>query len=44
MTYDLETPNQEGVLYNGILFSANFAQAFDPLTGNPMFNVTNVPA
>jgi outer membrane protein assembly factor BamB len=43
MTYDFETANQEGVIYNGILFSANFAQAFDPLTGNPMFNVTNVP-
>jgi outer membrane protein assembly factor BamB len=44
MTYDLETPNQEGVLYNGILFSSNFGRAFDPLTGNPMFNVTGVPS
>ncbi len=44
MTYDFETANQEGVLYNGILFSANFAQAFDPRTGDPMFDVTNVPS
>ncbi len=44
MTYDLETPNQQGVLDNGILFSSNFAQAFDPLTGNSLFNVTGVPS
>jgi hypothetical protein len=44
MTYDLETPNQQGVIYNGILFSSNFAQAFDPLTGNSLFNVTGVPS
>ncbi len=44
MTYDFETANQEGVLYNGILFTANFAQAYDPRTGNAMFNVSNVPS
>lgn len=44
MTYDFETANQEGVLYNGILFSANFANAFDPRTGDPMFSVTGVPS
>lgn len=43
-TYDAETPNQHGVVYNGILFSNNFAQAFDPRTGNLLFNVTNVPS
>jgi outer membrane protein assembly factor BamB len=43
-TYDLETPNQEGVWGNGILFSSNFAQAFDPRNGNSLFNVTSVPS
>ncbi len=43
-TYDLETPNQEGVWGSGILFSANFAQAFDPRNGNSLFNVSAVPS
>ncbi len=42
--YDADTPNQHGVFYEGILFSSNFARAFDPRTGNPLFNVTNVPS
>ncbi len=40
--YDVEDPNQHGV-YPPILFTANFAQAFDGDTGTPLFNVTNVP-
>jgi outer membrane protein assembly factor BamB len=41
--YDLEDPNQHGVL-PAILFTSNFARAFDSATGNPLFNVTNVPS
>jgi hypothetical protein len=40
--YDLEDPNQHGV-FPPILFTANFARAFDAYTGDPLFNVTNVP-
>jgi outer membrane protein assembly factor BamB len=42
--YDMETPNQHGVFYEGILFSNNFGQAFDARTGDPLFTVTNVPS
>ena len=42
MIYDLETPNYHGV-YPAILFTSNFAQAFDADTGKALFNVTNVP-
>ena len=42
--YDADTPNQHGVFYEGMLFTSNFGQAFDPRTGNPLFNVTNVPS
>ena len=42
MIYDLETPNFHGV-YPAILFTSNFAQAFDADTGKALFNVTNVP-
>lgn len=42
--YDADTPNQHGVFYEGILFTSNFGQAFDARTGNPLFNVTNVPS
>jgi outer membrane protein assembly factor BamB len=41
--YDVQDPNQHGV-YNAILFTSNFARAFDADTGNPLFNVTNVPS
>jgi len=41
--YSLQTPNQHGV-YPAILFTANFGQAFDADTGDPLFNVTNVPS
>ena len=42
--YDADLPNQHGVFYSGLLFTANFARAFDPITGTPLFNVTNVPS
>jgi outer membrane protein assembly factor BamB len=42
--YDADTPNQHGVFYEGILFTANFARAFDARTGDPLFNVTGVPS
>ncbi len=41
--YDLEDPNQHGVM-QPILFTSNFARAFDALTGTALFNVTGVPA
>jgi hypothetical protein len=40
--YDLEDPNQHGV-YPPILFTSNFARAFDSDTGIALFNVTGVP-
>jgi len=40
--YDLGTPNYRGV-YPAILFTSNFARAFDAHTGEPLFNVTGVP-
>jgi outer membrane protein assembly factor BamB len=40
----LDTPNQHGILPNGILFSSNFARSYDPTTGQPTpLNVTGVP-
>jgi outer membrane protein assembly factor BamB len=41
--YDVEDENQHGV-YPAILFTANFAQAFDADTGAALFNVTGVPS
>jgi hypothetical protein len=40
--YDVDNPNQHGT-YPPILFTSNFAQAYDAYTGNPLFNVTGVP-
>jgi outer membrane protein assembly factor BamB len=40
---DLETPNFHGVL-PAILFTSNFARAFDAATGEPLFNVTGIPS
>jgi len=37
-----DNPNMHGT-WSGILFTANFERAFDARTGNPMFNVTNIP-
>ena len=40
--YDVHSPNQHGT-YPPILFTSNFARAFDAYTGQPLFNVTGVP-
>ncbi len=41
--YNLWDPDQHGV-FPPMLFTSNFAQGFDAYTGDPMFNVTNVPS
>ena len=41
--YDVQDYNQHGVM-NAILFTTNFARAFDADTGEPLFNVTSVPS
>ena len=43
LIWDVQDPNQHGV-YPAILFTSNFARAFDADTGDPLFNVTNVPS
>ena len=41
----LDTPNQHGILPNGLLFSSNFGRSYDPTTGLPTaLNVTGVPS
>jgi hypothetical protein len=40
--YNVDNQNQHGV-YPPILFTSNFAQAYDAYTGDPLFNVTGVP-
>jgi outer membrane protein assembly factor BamB len=40
--YNLWDPDQHGT-YPPILFTANFARAFDAYTGDQLFNVTGVP-
>lgn len=43
--YALDSPNQHGILPNGLLFTNNFARAYDPRTGIvTTMNVTNVPS
>jgi hypothetical protein len=43
--YDYQTPNQHGVIPNGLLFTSNFAKAIDPVNGLPLaLNITNVPS
>jgi outer membrane protein assembly factor BamB len=42
--YDADTPNQHGVFYEGILFTSNFRQAYDPRTGDQLFSVNGVPS
>jgi hypothetical protein len=48
--FDYESINQHGVIRNGYLWatqragSANNWMAYDPLTGNSVFNETNVPS
>ena len=41
--YNLWNGDQHGT-FPPILFTTNFARAFDAYTGEPMFNVTNVPS
>jgi hypothetical protein len=41
--YNLWNGDQHGT-FPPILFTSNFARAFDAYTGEPMFNVTNVPS
>ncbi|MGA3290819.1 MAG: hypothetical protein ABSD42_11345 [Candidatus Bathyarchaeia archaeon] len=41
--YDSQQPNQKGVM-QPILFTSNFAQAYDAYTGAYLFNVTNIPS
>ncbi len=43
--YDFESGNQHGVLPEGLLFTTNFARAYDPSTGVlTTMNITNVPS
>ena len=43
--YAFDSPNQHGILPNGLLFTNNFARAYDPRTGIvTTMNVTNVPS
>ena len=41
-TYAVHTENTQGVF--AVLYTNNFARAFDPDTGNPLYNVTGVPS
>jgi hypothetical protein len=41
--YAVHTVNTQGVI-QPILYTSNFARAFDADTGNPLYNVTNVPS
>ncbi len=42
--YAYDSMNQHGVVPNGYLWTSNFANAYDPLTGKPLFNMTSVPS
>jgi outer membrane protein assembly factor BamB len=43
--YAFDSPNQHGILPDGLLFTNNFARAYDPSTGIvTTMNVTNVPS
>ncbi len=43
--YAFDTGNQHGVLPEGLLFTSNFARAYDPSTGIvTTMNITNVPS
>jgi hypothetical protein len=41
---DVMHANQHGVIPQGVLFSSNFAQGFNPVSGIWMYNVTDVPS
>ncbi|MEM2107868.1 MAG: PQQ-binding-like beta-propeller repeat protein [Candidatus Bathyarchaeia archaeon] len=40
----IDSPNQHGVIPQGLLWAANFETAYDPLTGRVMYNTTGVPS
>jgi len=42
--YDYESMNQHGVIQNGYLWTSNFGNAIDPMTGLRLFNMTGVPS
>ncbi len=43
--YDFQDPNQHGVLPQGLLYTNNFAKAYEPTTGVPTnTNITDVPS
>jgi hypothetical protein len=43
--YSYDSPNQHGVLPNGLLFTSNFARSYDPSTGIPTtMNITSAPS
>jgi outer membrane protein assembly factor BamB len=42
--FNYESLNQHGVVPNGYLWTSNFANAYDPLTGKWLFNMTGVPS
>jgi outer membrane protein assembly factor BamB len=43
--YDYEDGNQHGILPEGLLFTSNFARAYEPATGRvTATNITNVPS
>ena len=44
--YEYESPNQHGVVPSGVLYQAvgSTWRAYDPFTGVPMYNLTNVPS
>jgi len=42
--YAYDSMNQHGVVPNGYLWTSNFANAYDPLTGKMLFNMTDVPS
>jgi hypothetical protein len=41
--FDYESPNQHGVV-GGLLWTNNFATAYDPFTGKVLYNLTSVPS
>ena len=43
--FDFDDPNQHGVLPNGLLFTRNFAAAYDPTTGLPTStDISGIPS
>ncbi|MCW4028101.1 MAG: PQQ-binding-like beta-propeller repeat protein [Candidatus Bathyarchaeota archaeon] len=42
--YWYDSMNQHGVVPNGYLWASNFANAYDPISGDWIFSLTNVPS